>query len=63
MSLDLSALSGAFARTKKLPETTQLQIQPEALAPYARVDEVLAIKKRVGVQRMGFVENEQCREF
>ena len=59
----LPALGGALARTKALPETPELHIQPEALAPYARVDEVLAITKRVGVDRMGFVGNEQYREF
>ena len=62
-AIDLPELSGALARTKALPETPELHIQPEALAPYARVDEVLAVTKRVGVEQMGFVGNEQYREF
>ncbi len=60
---DLASLVLALEKTQQLPVTPELHLQPEPLAPYARVDEVLAVTKRAGVENMGFVGNEQYRVF
>ncbi len=52
---ELRALLSASAAMDPAPE---LHFQPEAGALYARVDEVLAMSKKAGVKRMGFVGNE-----
>ena len=57
---DYSAL---LAATTRLPDPPELHLQPDALARYERVDAVLAMTKRAGVVRMGFVGNEQYRRF
>ncbi|TKD53201.1 ExbD/TolR family protein [Sphingomonas baiyangensis] len=41
----------------------ELHFQPDAEARYARVDEVLAIVKRANVSKLGFIGNEQYRQF
>lgn len=41
----------------------ELHLRPDALARYARVDEVLAMTKRAEITRMGFVGNEQYQRF
>ena len=51
----LRAVMSASAASDPAPE---LHFRPEATAPYARVDEVLAMSKQAGVTRMGFVGNE-----
>ena len=48
---------------QQMPVTPELHLQPDPLARYDKVDEVLAITKRVGVEKMGFVGNEQYRQF
>ena len=60
---DLATLAATLERMQQLATVPELHLQPDALAPYARVDEVLAVTKRVGVEKMGFVGNEQYREF
>ncbi len=60
---DLPSLSQALERSQDLAVPPELHLQPEPLAPYSRVDEVLAITKRAGVENMGFVGNEQYRSF
>ena len=62
-AIDLPTLAATLERTRELPVEPELHLQRDALAPYARVDEVLAVTKRVGVERMGFVGNEQYRKF
>lgn len=62
-AIDLRSLAAALVRTQRMEAKPELHLQPDALAPYARVDEVLAVAKRVGVEDMGFVGNEQYREF
>ena len=62
-AVDLPVLAATLERTQELAVAPELHLQPDALAPYERVDEVLAVTKRVGVERMGFVGNEQYREF
>lgn len=42
-------------------EDVDLQLQTDPATPYARFDEVLAIVKRAGVTKLGFVGNEQMK--
>ena len=41
----------------------ELHLRPDARARYERVDEVLAMTKRAGITRMGFVGNEAYERF
>ncbi len=52
---ELRALLSASAAMDLAPE---LHFQPEAGARYAQVDEVLAMSRKAGVTKMGFVGNE-----
>ena len=45
----------------QLPTEPELHFQPDPEARYAKVDEVLAIVKRSGVSKLGFIGNEQYR--
>ena len=49
--------------TQQLDPTPELHLQPEPNARYVMVDEVLAITKRAGVEKMGFVGNEAYMTF
>ena len=62
-AIDLRSLAATLERTQQLAVVPELHLQPDALAPYARVDEVLAVTKRVGVEQMGFVGNERYSVF
>lgn len=44
-----------------LPTEPELHFQPTPDARYEKVDQVLAIIKRSGVTKMGFIGNEQYR--
>ena len=44
--------------TQQMNPIPELHLQPEPLAPYGAVDEVLAVTKRAHVEKMGFVGNE-----
>ncbi|WP_294174613.1 biopolymer transporter ExbD [uncultured Sphingomonas sp.] len=57
---DLHVLLEASAANRSEPE---LHLLPSAEAPYAAVDEVLAMAKRADVTRMGFVGNEAYARF
>jgi biopolymer transport protein ExbD len=57
---DLRVLLEASAASPSEPE---LHLLPSAEAPYAAVDEVLAMAKRAKVSRMGFVGNEAYARF
>jgi len=57
---ELARTLRAVGRMEPQPE---VHFQPEAGARYELVDEVLAISKRAGVERMGFVGNERYRQF
>ena len=61
--VDLPTLTQYLELTQQLPQTPELHLQPDPNARYERVDEVLAVTKRVGVEKMGFVGNEQYRQF
>ena len=56
-------LQAYLAASRRLHPQPELQLQPEADARYELVDQVLAITKRAQVTRMGFVGNEQHRNF
>lgn len=56
-------LSAQLAAVGNMPEQPEVQLQPEPLARYALVDEVLAMTKRAEVTRLGFVGNEQYADF
>lgn len=49
--------------TQQMDPIPELHLQPEPNARYALVDEVLAITKRAGVEKMGFVGNEAYATF
>jgi len=57
---ELRSLLAASMRMSREPE---LHFQPEPNARWDLVDEVLAMTKRAGVKRMGFVGNESYRTF
>jgi biopolymer transport protein ExbD len=57
--VDLAQLSVFLDQTKALPVEPELQIQPDPYARYLVVDNVLAVVKRSGVGKLGFVGNEQ----
>ena len=42
-AIDLRSLAATLERTQQLAVVPELHLQPDALAPYARVDEVLAV--------------------
>ncbi|MEO5772830.1 MAG: biopolymer transporter ExbD [Sphingomicrobium sp.] len=52
-----------LAATQRMNPQPELQLQPEALARYALVDQVLAETKRANVTAMGFVGNERYAQF
>ena len=56
----LATVLGQAALMDPQPE---LHLQPEAKARFELVDEVLAMTKRAGITRMGFVGNESYRRF
>ena len=57
--VDLAQLSQFLEQTKALPVEPELQIQPDPYARYIVVDRVMAVVKRSGVGKLGFVGNEQ----
>jgi biopolymer transport protein ExbD len=61
--IDLVTLRLYLDRTKAMSPEPELHVQPDAQARYNVVDNVLAIIKRSGVTKMGFVGNEQYRAF
>jgi biopolymer transport protein ExbD len=50
-------------QTAQMSPEPELHFQPDAAAKYDRVDQVLAIVKRANVSKLGFIGNEQYREF
>jgi biopolymer transport protein ExbD len=61
--IDLVTLRLYLERTRAMSPEPELHVQPDPQARYAVVDNVLAIIKRSGVTKMGFVGNEQYRAF
>jgi biopolymer transport protein ExbD len=58
-SIDDQELAGALGAVAAMTEEPEVHFRPDASARYARVDEVLAIAARSGVDRFGFAGNEQ----
>jgi biopolymer transport protein ExbD len=56
-------LTQYLEQTKTISPEPELHFQPDATAKYDRVDQVLAIIKRSNVSKLGFIGNEQYREF
>jgi biopolymer transport protein ExbD len=50
-------------QTKAMTPEPELQFQPTANAPYVIAGEVLAVVKRSGITKFGFVGNENYRVF
>jgi len=50
-------------QTKRMSPEPELQFEPNAQTRYVVVDNVLAIIKRSGVTKMGFVGNERYGNF
>ena len=61
--IDQTTLRLYLERTKAMSPEPELHVQPDPQARYVVVDAVLAIIKRSGVTKMGFVGNEQYRAF
>ncbi|MES1975948.1 MAG: biopolymer transporter ExbD [Pseudomonadota bacterium] len=59
--VDLVTLRQYLDATKGINPEPELHFQPDPMARYARVDEVLAEIKRSGVTKLGFIGNEQYR--
>jgi biopolymer transport protein ExbD len=57
--VDLVQLDNYLQQTKELPVEPELQVQPHPYARYIVVDRVMAVVKRSGVGKLGFVGNEQ----
>ena len=58
-AIDLAQLAQYLEETKALPVEPELQVQPDPYARYYIVDNVMAVIKRSGVGKLGFVGNEQ----
>ena len=58
-AVDLAQLADYLERTKSLPVEPELQVQPDPYARYIVVDRVMAVVKRSGVGKLGFVGNER----
>ena len=62
--VDLQRLRQYLDITANMNPTPELHLQPDRLANYGIVDEVLAVTKRANITTMGFVGNEYyAREF
>ena len=52
-----------LTQTQQMDPKPLLEFEPNAQAPYSTVDQVLAAIDQIGVQNLGFVGNEQYRNF
>ena len=59
--VDEVTLQQYLEQTKQINPEPELHFQPDPSARYARVDEILAVVKRSGVGKLGFIGNEQYR--
>jgi len=57
-AVDLVQLRQFLDATQQIDPVPELHLQPEALARYELVDQVLAATKKANVTKMGFVGNE-----
>ena len=58
-----NGLRQTLALTTQMDPRPELHLQPEPDARYELVDEVLAVTKRTGVSKVGFVGNERYLTF
>jgi biopolymer transport protein ExbD len=61
--VSLQQVGQYLAQTKSMNPEPELQFQPAPTATYDTVDKVLAVVKRSGITKFGFVGNEQYRVF
>ncbi|HEX8626010.1 MAG TPA: biopolymer transporter ExbD [Allosphingosinicella sp.] len=61
--IDLVRLRQYLDVTQTMNPVPELHLQPEPMARYELVDEVLAVTKRARVEKMGFVGNEAYAVF
>ncbi|KQS04441.1 biopolymer transporter ExbD [Sphingomonas sp. Leaf357] len=59
--VDPVTLQQYLEQTTQIKPEPELHFQPDPQARYARVDEILAVIKRSGVTKLGFIGNEQYR--
>ena len=59
--VDTVTLQQYLEQTTQINPEPELHFQPDPAARYAKVDEVLAVIKRSGVTKLGFIGNEQYR--
>jgi biopolymer transport protein ExbD len=61
--IDLITLRQYLDSTKAMTPEPELHVQPDAQARYDTVDQVLAVVKKSGITKLGFVGNEQYQSF
>lgn len=61
-AISLAALPARLAALRADPNA-QLQVRADGASRYERFDQTLAVIKRAGITRLGFVGNEQFRDF
>jgi biopolymer transport protein ExbD len=59
--VDLTTLQQYLEQTKAMNPEPELHFQPDAAAKYEKVDTVLAVIKRSGISKLGFIGNENYR--
>jgi biopolymer transport protein ExbD len=59
--VDLVTLQQYLETTKTMSPEPELHFQPDPAARYEKVDTVLAVIKRSGISKLGFIGNEQYR--
>ena len=57
--VDQVTLTQYLEATTKLPTEPELHFQPDPDAKYEKVDQVLAVIKRSGITKLGFIGNER----
>ena len=61
--VSLQQVGQYLAQTKSMNPEPELQFQPAPTAAYDTVNKVMAVVKRSGITKFGFVGNEQYRVF
>jgi len=61
--IDLITLRQYLDSTKGMTPEPELHVQPDPQARYDTVDQVLAVVKKSGITKLGFVGNEQYQTF
>jgi biopolymer transport protein ExbD len=58
-----ATLLATLRASKRMQPEPELHLRPDPLARFERVDQVLGMTKRAHIERMGFVGNEDYRQF